>query len=134
MLTQNNKINIRQFKLSNGEEIIALVNERTDNGSYIIERPFKISPGMVGGFYFHPWFAFSSQKMFKLTKEKILYHVEIDEDIKGEYIKLASEDAQPHAKRQPIRSKDSILDELTAEMEAELELDTLSMEPDTVLH
>lgn len=133
MLTQNNKINIRQFKLSNGEEIIALVNERTDNGEYIIERPFKISTGMVGGFYFHPWFAFSSQKMFKLTKEKILYHVEIDEDIKGEYIKLASEDAQPRATSR-FRSKDSILDDMAADLEEELDLESLDMESDKVLH
>jgi len=132
MLTTNNKINIRQFKLSNGEEIIALVNERTDNGEYIIERPFKISSGMVGGFYFHPWFAFSSQKMFKLSKDKILYHVEIDEEIKSEYIKLAAESSSPRSHSPRLRSKDDILEELQMEFEDELKDESFNMETETI--
>ena len=65
-------LNIRQFKLLNGEEIIALVSEKTESGAYIIERPFKINHGMIGGFYFVPWFPFSSQKLFKLHQGKII--------------------------------------------------------------
>mgnify|MGYP001330148950 CR=1 FL=1 len=90
MLTKDNNLNIRQFKLLNGEEIIALVNEK-DDSNYIIERPYKVNAGMVGGFYFVPWFPFSSQKLFKLSREKIVYHAELDEDMKQEYVKLASE-------------------------------------------
>ena len=114
-----NSLNIRQFKLLNGEEIIALVSEKTESGSYIIERPFKINYGMIGGFYFVPWFAFSSQKLFKLHQGKIIYHVEIDEDIKEEYIKLAKDGMRPQPKTK-LRSAAELMNELAEEMDAEL--------------
>tara|TARA_B100001094_G_scaffold188521_1_gene182791 strand:+ start:1503 stop:1886 length:384 start_codon:yes stop_codon:yes gene_type:complete len=112
-------LNIRQFKLLNGEEIIALVSEKTESGAYIIERPFKINHGMIGGFYFVPWFPFSSQKLYKLHQGKIIYHVEIDEDIKEEYIKLAKEGMRPRPTTK-LRSAEQIMDELAEEMDAEL--------------
>lgn len=112
-------LNIRQFKLLNGEEIIALVSEKTESGAYIIERPFKINHGMIGGFYFVPWFPFSSQKLYKLHQGKIIYHVEIDEDIKEEYIKLAQEGMRPRPTTK-LRSADDIMEELAEEMDAEL--------------
>ena len=112
-------LNIRQFKLLNGEEIIALVSEKTESGAYIIERPFKINHGMIGGFYFVPWFPFSSQKLFKLHQGKIIYHVEIDEDIKEEYIKLAKEGLRPRPTTR-LRSADDLMEELAEEMDAEL--------------
>jgi len=43
------KLNIRQFKMMNGEEIIGLVNQK-EPSSYIIEIPFQIKPTMMGGF------------------------------------------------------------------------------------
>ena len=112
-------LNIRQFKLLNGEEIIALVSEKTESGAYIIERPFEINHGMIGGFYFVPWFPFSSQKLYKLHQGKIIYHVEIDEDIKEEYIKLAKEGMRPRPTTK-LRSAEQIMDELAEEMDAEL--------------
>jgi len=112
-------LNIRQFKLLNGEEIIALVSEKTESGAYIIERPFKINHGMIGGFYFVPWFPFSSQKLYKLHQGKIIYHVEIDEDIKEEYIKLAKEGMRPRPTTK-LRSAEQIMDELAEELDAEL--------------
>tara|TARA_R100000231_G_scaffold93408_1_gene70120 strand:+ start:207 stop:617 length:411 start_codon:yes stop_codon:yes gene_type:complete len=124
MLTKENNLNIRQFKLLNGEEIIALVNERTDTGEYIIERPFKVNSGMIGGFYFVPWFPFSSQKLFKLTKEKIVYHVELDEDVKQEYIKLAKEGNRPRAKAS-LKSAEELVDQLANEMGLEEHEDQL---------
>ena len=84
-----NKINIRQFKLLNGEEIIAAVSQREPD-HYIVERPFAVRSNMIGGWAFVPWFPFSSQKLFKIAKENIMYHVEIDEDVKTEYISLAT--------------------------------------------
>ena len=103
-------LNIRQFKLLNGEEIIALVSEKTESGAYIIERPSKINHGMIGGFYFVPWFPFSSQKLYKLHQGKIIYHVEIDEDIKEEYIKLAKEGMRPRPTTK-LRSADDIMED-----------------------
>ena len=83
------RLNIRQFKMLNGEEIIGLVNQK-ENNSYIIERPFRIMPNMIGGFTLLPWFPFSSQKLFKIGNQYIMHSVEIDEDMKTEYIRLAS--------------------------------------------
>jgi hypothetical protein len=125
------KLNIRQFKLLNGEEIIALVSEKTESGAYIIERPFKINHGMIGGFYFVPWFPFSSQKLYKLHQGKIIYHVEIDEDIKEEYIKLAKEGMRPRPTTK-LRSAEQIMDELAEEMDAELSAEEYYNESETI--
>ena len=88
------KINIRQFKLMNGEEIIALVTQKEPD-SYIVERPFVIRSNIIGGFAFLPWFPFSGQKIFKIENNHILHHVEIDEELKMEYIRLASHHMKP---------------------------------------
>ena len=140
MLTKDNNLNIRQFKLLNGEEIIALVNEK-DDSNYIIERPYKVNAGMVGGFYFVPWFPFSSQKLFKLSREKIVYHAELDEDMKQEYVKLASEFATPRPKPTRLQSSDELvdsisanLDSLTDELDELDELKTTLDEKEKVVH
>ena len=72
------KLNIRQFKLQNGEEIVALVNEK-EKDSFIVERPFLVKSNVIGGYIFLPWFPFSSQRIFKIANENILHHVELDE-------------------------------------------------------
>ena len=140
MLTKDNNLNIRQFKLLNGEEIIALVNEK-DDFNYIIERPYKVNAGMVGGFYFVPWFPFSSQKLFKLSREKIVYHAELDEDMKQEYVKLASEFTTPRPKPTRLKSSDELvdsisanLDSLTDELDELDELKTTLDEKEKVVH
>ena len=117
MLTKDNKLNIRQFKLLNGEEIIALVNEK-DESNFILERPYKVNTGMIGGFYFVPWFPFSSQKLFKLSKEKIVYHAELDEDMKQEYVKLASEFSTPRPKPTRLRDSEELVDSLSANLDS----------------
>tara|TARA_B100001113_G_C21097794_1_gene617315 strand:+ start:1544 stop:1957 length:414 start_codon:yes stop_codon:yes gene_type:complete len=96
-----NKINIRQFKLLNGEEIIALVSQKEDK-SFILERPFVIKANMLGGYAFVPWFPFSSQKLFKIEKNFIMHHVELDEDVKTEYIRLAANLSKPVIKDSKI--------------------------------
>ena len=59
------KINIRQFKLMNGEEIIALVTQKEPD-SYIVERPFVIRSNIIGGFAFLPWFPFQGRRFLRL--------------------------------------------------------------------
>ena len=88
------KINIRQFKLMNGEEIIALVMQKEPK-AYIIERPFVIKSNIIGGFAILPWFPFSGQKIFKISNNHILHHVEIDDELKTEYIRLAAHHMKP---------------------------------------
>jgi len=89
MKTKAEKLNIRQFKLINGEEIIAHVSQKDPN-AYVIERPIKVLSNFMGGYSFQRWFPFSSQKLFKMEMINIVYHVEIDEDIKHEYLKAVS--------------------------------------------
>lgn len=112
-------LNIRQFKLLNGEEIIALVSEKTESGAYLIERPFVIKSGMIGGFYFVPWFPFSSQKVFKLHQGKVVYHAEIDDDIKEDYIRLAKDGMRSKPKK--LQSADDLMDQLAEEIDTQLE-------------
>ena len=116
------RLNIRQFKMLNGEEIIGLVNQKETN-SYIIERPFKILPNMIGGFTLLPWFPFSSQKLFKIGNQYIMHSVEIDEDMKIEYVKLASTDpkiAKPQLAPVDHRDPRELLQEFEEFLEEDL--------------
>ena len=119
------RINIRQFKMLNGEELIGLVNQKEDN-SYIIERPFKILPNMIGGFTLLPWFPFSSQKLFKIANQYIMHSVEIDEDMKTEYIRLAASEpkiAKPAMKpldnQELLQEFDEFVEDLRDEVDFE---------------
>ena len=82
----NNKMNIRHFKLTNGEEIIALVQTKHES-SWILERPVSINSAMLGGYSFAPWFPFSNAKTFKIMKDHVLQHVPIAEKVKDTYVK-----------------------------------------------
>ena len=73
------KLNIRHFKLVNGDEIIGLVAVKNDD-SYLVERPFSVSNNILGGFQLSPWFALSENKTFKIMKEHIVNHVMVAED------------------------------------------------------
>ena len=81
-------LNIRHFKLMNGEEIIGLVAVKNDH-NYIIERPVKIHPNLLGGIQFSAWFPFSDDKQFKVLKSNIIQHVPIAESIKDTYVNFA---------------------------------------------
>lgn len=103
---------IRHFKLVNGEELVALIKEK-DDGSFTLERPYVVKNNIIGGFAFLPWFPFSSQKLFKISRQSILHHVEIDEDMKQEYIKLATGALKPRSKP-PAISDEQMMEELEA--------------------
>ena len=81
-------LNIRHFKLMNGEEIIGLLAIKNDN-NYIIERPVRIHPSLLGGIQFSAWFPFSESKQFKVLKSSIIQHVPIAESIKDTYVQFA---------------------------------------------
>jgi len=81
-------LNIRHFKLMNGEEIIGLV-AITNDDNFIIERPVRLNPGMLGGVQFSAWFPFSDMKTFKVLKSSIIQHVPIAETIKETYVQFA---------------------------------------------
>lgn len=82
------ELNIRHFKLMNGDDIIGLVAVKNDD-NYIIERPVSINANLLGGFQFSPWFPFSDSKQFKIMKSNIIQHVPIAEDVKENYVQFA---------------------------------------------
>jgi hypothetical protein len=72
----------------NGEEIIGLVAIKNDD-NFIIERPVKLNPSVLGGIQFVAWFPFSEAKQFKVFKNNIIQHVPIAETIKDTYVNFA---------------------------------------------
>jgi len=81
-------LNIRHFKLMDGEEIIGLLAVKNDD-NFIIERPVRLNPGLMGGIQFTAWFPFSEAKQFKVLKSSIIQHVPIAESIKDTYVNFA---------------------------------------------
>ena len=88
------QLNIRHFKLMNGEEIIGLVAHNNDD-NFIIERPVRLHPSLLGGTQFSSWFPFSESKQFKVLKTAIIQHVPIAESIKDTYVNFALKMDQP---------------------------------------
>ena len=64
-------LDIRHFKLTNGEEIIGLVNSATEN-AFIIERPAVVHVSNLGVYMFSSWFPFSDQNLFKILKTSVV--------------------------------------------------------------
>lgn len=82
-------MNIRQFKMINGDDILALVESKnTDN--YKVEMPVLVEANGDGNFRFTPWFMLSSEKVYTLEKRTIVNQAEVDEDIKYSYVQYVS--------------------------------------------
>jgi hypothetical protein len=120
----NTGLNIRHFKLMNGEEIIGLLAIKNDD-NYIIERPVRINPSLLGGIQFSAWFPFSEDKQFKVLKSSIIQHVPIAESIKDTYVDFALK------MDKPISPPDTRTDEeLLKEYEDSLSSDYADQIPD----
>lgn len=113
-------LNIRQFKLLNNDDIIAVLNTKNDD-NYIIERPVILIPNILGNMQFEHWFPLSSQKVFKLYKTRVLQHVPVDEYIHETYINFVLNTKRPQYK----------LQSLTEAAEEYLKLKNEYMEEDT---
>jgi len=103
------ELNIRHFKLLNGEEIIGLVAVKNDD-NFIIESPVLVHNNVLGGYQFTPWFPFSDSKSFKVLKSDIIQHVSIAHEAKNAYVQFAlkmSKTQQPQ-----YRSDEDIMREL----------------------
>ena len=124
-------LNIRQFKLINGEDVIAVLNTKNDD-NYIIERPVVLLPNLLGNMQFSHWFPLSSQKTFKLYKNRIVHHVPLDEYLHETYIKFVLETKRPEYKLQTVR--EAVQDMVTREREM-IEEDYLDVpEPKETIH
>lgn len=95
-------LNIRQFKLLNGEDIIAVLNTKNDD-NYIIERPVMLIPNILGNMQFAHWFPLSAQKVFKLYKTRVIQHVPVEEYIHESYIDFVLNSPRPEYKVQTMR-------------------------------
>jgi|TARA_R110000744_G_scaffold28979_2_gene69476 hypothetical protein len=78
-------LNIRHFKLVNGEDIIAIVSSKNKD-NWLVERPVVITNNIVGGYQFSPWFPFSNTKAHKILMDKIVNSTGIDPDVKESYL------------------------------------------------
>ena len=124
-------LNIRQFKLINGEDVIGVLNVKNSD-NYIIERPVVLLPNLLGNMQFAHWFPLSSQKVFKLYKNRVVHHVPIDEYLHKTYIDFVLNSQRPEYKLQTV--KDAVQDMVTREREL-IEEDYLDLpEPKETIH
>ncbi len=81
---------IRQFKLMNGDEIIALV-ESDNKENYLIDRPFRIMINTTKTDLFNlvPWFDLSLSNTFTIDKSMVVAHAAVAGNIKETYVKFA---------------------------------------------
>ena len=82
-------MNIRHFKLINGDNILALVHKK-EQGRVIVERPVIVTETIIGSYSLRPWFSFSSQTLYTILDSDIMAHVLIDEDVKHTYLKAVT--------------------------------------------
>ena len=78
-------LNIRHFKLLNGEDIIGIVSTKNKD-NWLIETPVLVNPGLLGGYQFSPWFPFSKTKVYKVLFANIINSTGIDPDVKESYL------------------------------------------------
>ena len=107
-------LNIRQFKLLNNDDVIAVLNTKNPD-SYIIERPVVLTPNLLGNMQFEHWFPLSSQKVFKLYKNRVIQHVPVDEYLHETYIDFVINSTKPQYKLQSIKETLSEYNKLTKE-------------------
>ncbi len=121
-------LNIRHFKLMNGEEIIGLVAVKNKD-NYIVERPVRLNPSMLGGIQFSAWFPFSDAKQFKIRMSDIIQHVPVAETIKETYVQFALKMDKPVESIQ-AKSDQEILEEYENRLANDLYEDGLPEELD----
>jgi hypothetical protein len=130
------ELNIRNFKLINGDNIIALVSS-DNNDNYLLERPVAIYSTMVGGYQFSPWFPFSDQKRYTIDKHNIIGNSSVINEMKKEYVKYA---LSARMAFEPPESQTSILNKITEqivdrfEVEDEISDEDYEAVPEDTIH
>ena len=83
-------LQIRQFKLMNGDEIIGLVANNNET-NFIIDRPFKVEVNKYkhDAYQLVPWFDLSLSNTFTIDKSMVVAHASVAYNIKETYIKFA---------------------------------------------
>jgi len=86
-------LDIRQLKLMNGDDIIALMVSKNDQ-TLVVERPILVHPAGNGAYRFSPWFYLSSESIYTLDRLHIISHTAVDENVKLTYIQYALSDKE----------------------------------------
>ena len=86
-----NEIDIRHFKLTNGENVICYVQSSSEH-AFIVERPAAVQVSPAGVWTFADWFPFSDKKVFKIMKRFVINHTEVVDETKESYIKYSCQD------------------------------------------
>jgi hypothetical protein len=107
-------LNIRHFKLINGEDIVGIVSTKNED-NWMIERPVLVSNNMLGGYSFSPWFPFSNTKMHKVLFRDIVNSTGIDPDVKESYLKFVLE--LKKGPKKSIANNSQLLSEMEAEID-----------------
>jgi len=81
---------IATFKLSNGEEIIASVQEITDTG-FVVKKPVSLVPGPQGGMGFAPWVMTAEVDSFTLNNTSILASAPTQAEIAKTYTEATTD-------------------------------------------
>ena len=120
-------LNVRHFKLVNGDEIVALVSVK-NNDNWILERPVTVSSNILGAYQFAPWFPFSEAKLFKVLKHHVIQHVPISDDVKESYVKLALQMKTQIPEK--VRSEEELLAEYERKLIDRYSEEGVDLEPD----
>ena len=108
------EIQIRHFKLINGDQIIAAVNSKNKD-NWFLGTPVQVSNALLGGFSFSPWFPFSTEENYKVKFHNVIQSTLVDNDIKEAYIKFVlqlKENPPKNVKKMSTRASEDLFNEL----------------------
>lgn len=94
-MTELNDTNIRHFKLSSGEEVVAVVSGKTNDNMLILEHPMKVMIAITDNgfkFMFATWQPMAKDETCHINPMHIISHVECSNDIKERYVRMCIHD------------------------------------------
>jgi len=88
------ELNIKYFKLLNGESIISYVHDiDAEHGAMVgLEEPMAVLVKGTKDYQFTPWFPFSTGKVHMLDSYNIIAEAAVDTHMKAYYMKLVLDD------------------------------------------
>lgn len=113
-------LQIRHFKLVNGEQIIAAVNSKNEDNWYL-GVPVQVSAGLFNGFQFAPWFPFSREENYKISFVNVIQSTPVDDEIRDAYIKFVLNlKENPPSNKVESRTSTEMLEQLEHEVDEQM--------------
>tara|TARA_B100000927_G_scaffold291506_1_gene294074 strand:+ start:2382 stop:2813 length:432 start_codon:yes stop_codon:yes gene_type:complete len=140
-LQRKDELNIRHFKLANGEEIIGILAVKNDD-SYIIEGPVMLIPNVLGGMQFQHWFPLSNTKNFKVYKVNVMQSARVEKYVVEQYIKFVMQEPRSQLKiggikeaiTEMLEKEKALLEEMSSEYEESLPSGLLDIPKKETIH